>query len=67
MRPIRKARGLCLVCYYELKAELTPNESGSTGRYPAEPTTALPGTEEKIRVMRERAARREKLFHPEDA
>jgi hypothetical protein len=31
-----------------------------------EPTAALPGSEQKIRVMTERAARREQLFHPMD-
>lgn len=33
---------------------------------PGEPTEALPGTELKIRVMTERAGRREELFHPHD-
>ncbi|MCS7160103.1 MAG: hypothetical protein RMJ19_06490 [Gemmatales bacterium] len=34
---------------------------------PAEPTSALPGTPDKIAVMAERAARGESLFHPLDA
>ncbi len=34
---------------------------------PAEPTTALPGSEEKIRVLAERFARGEDLWHPDDA
>jgi hypothetical protein len=34
---------------------------------PKEPTTALPGSEEKIAVMMERAKRRENLHHPLDA
>jgi len=33
---------------------------------PGEPTEAVPGSEKKIRVMMERASRREQLFHPED-
>lgn len=33
---------------------------------PGEPTDALPGSEQKIRVLIERAARREQLFHPDD-
>lgn len=37
-----------------------------TGALPHDPTPALPGTEEKVRVMIERAARREQLFHPLD-
>lgn len=34
---------------------------------PALPTTAAPGTAEKIAVMEERYARREQLSHPYDA
>jgi len=34
---------------------------------PATPTTALPGTPDKIAVMAQRAARGETLFHPQDA
>jgi len=33
---------------------------------PGEPTKAAPGSEEKIRVLIQRAARREPLFHPND-
>jgi hypothetical protein len=33
---------------------------------PLEPTAALPGSEQKIRVMTERAALRQQLFHPMD-
>ncbi len=33
---------------------------------PGEPTDALPGSERKIRILVERAARREPLFHPLD-
>lgn len=36
------------------------------GGQPMQPTAALPGSEEKIRVMTERAERREQLFHPLD-
>jgi hypothetical protein len=31
------------------------------------PTNALPGTQEKLDVMRERAKRGERLWHPDDA
>jgi hypothetical protein len=34
---------------------------------PAEPTSALPATPEKLEVMRQRAERGESLFHPLDA
>jgi hypothetical protein len=33
---------------------------------PGEPTTAPPGSARKIRVLMERASRREALFHPQD-
>jgi hypothetical protein len=33
---------------------------------PGEPTDAAPGSPRKIRVLTERAARREPLFHPQD-
>jgi hypothetical protein len=33
---------------------------------PGEPTDALPGSEQKIRIMTERATRHEQLFHPQD-
>jgi hypothetical protein len=36
------------------------------GALPKEPTDAPPGSEQKILVMIERAARREQLFHPLD-
>jgi len=41
-------------------------ESARLGATPQEPTPALPGSEEKIRVLTERASRREQLFHPMD-
>lgn len=34
---------------------------------PSTPTTSLPGTEGKIRVLEERASREDKLWNPEDA
>jgi hypothetical protein len=43
-------------------------ENDFTGEPPLdEPTEALPGTEEKIKVMARRAALRLALFHPQDA
>ena len=40
--------------------------TGSALSRPGEPTEAAPGSEEKVRIMIERAARRESLFHPLD-
>jgi hypothetical protein len=39
----------------------------ATARRASEPTAAPPGSEAKVLVMIERAARREALFHPLDA
>ena len=46
-----------------MNAELSPRARHLTV---GEPTAAGPGTESKIQVMIERAARREPLFHPLD-
>jgi len=37
------------------------------GKLPALPTTALPGSPEKVAVLEQRASRREALWHPKDA
>ena len=44
-----------------------PEDFNGPGFPPVEPTAARPGTDEKIRVLAERYARREQLFHPRDA
>jgi hypothetical protein len=38
----------------------------ATHPLPAEPTAAVPGSEEKLGVLAERAGRTEQLFHPKD-
>ncbi len=58
-RPPARQSGLCHGCHAEL--------SSRTTRKPCKPTMALPGTEEKIQVLAERAARGEELFHDYDA
>lgn len=40
--------------------------TGNALSRPGEPTEATPGSELKVRIMTERAARREPLFHPLD-
>lgn len=74
-----RPRGLCWPCYYAPGVkEQYPITSkyarrgvgsggGSNSPLPAEPTTAPPGTAEKLAVMTERAARGESLHHPLDA
>lgn len=72
-----RPRGLCYTCYQD--GAIRAQHKGAIGhgiegqrvrpgkRLPAEPTTALPGSEEKIRVLEARAARGEQLHHPQDA
>lgn len=78
LRPPERARGLCQNCYYtpEIRDQhpLIPNayrrhevEIEPSGTLPESPTTAAPGTEEKLLVLAERASRGEYLFHPDDA
>lgn len=68
-------RGLCFACFLDRSIrERYPtlvdcnNDSVRTGsgRLPDHPTSALPGTPEKIAVLRRRAQRGEVLFHPSD-
>jgi hypothetical protein len=44
-----------------------PEDFNGPGFPPTNETKARPGTPEKIRVLAARYARRERLFHPEDA
>lgn len=55
--------------FHPLANAVVEEEADFNGRIvePDEPTTALPGTEEKVRVMIQRAALRQGLFHPNDA
>jgi hypothetical protein len=80
---VRKAdkgrRGLCWACGQS--PEIRARYAGSThpgatrspvptvarGALPARPTDTLPGSEERLRVLEERAARGENLNHPADA
>jgi hypothetical protein len=77
-RKICRARGLCFVCSRtpEIRVRYAPKgraegwyggETRASGRLPAEPTHHPPGSEGKIAVMAERAARGESCFHPQDA
>jgi hypothetical protein len=77
MRAVNRARKLCWVCYQTPEVrELYPctsmfarrglDNAGRRRRPPA-PTQALPGTPEKIAVLRERASMGLELWHPADA
>jgi hypothetical protein len=46
-----------------MSTDFTTHRAGSV---PGEPTSAAPGSERKIRILIERATRREPLFHPLD-
>ena len=77
VRPNRP-RGLCWSCYYKPGVR---DQYPSTSKYahrgisdfngrvdlPAGPTSALPGTPEKVAVLAERARLRQSLWHPNDA
>lgn len=79
IRPVARPRGLCWTDYYAPGVrDLYP---ASTSKFmnrghgigmnfnpplPAEPTDAVPGSEEKILVLMERVRRRESLWHPDD-
>lgn len=73
-----RPRGLCWSCYYKPGVrERYPSTSKFARRgisdflgktpLPQTPTLAPPGTEAKIRILAERASRRETLWHPDDA
>jgi hypothetical protein len=74
---VNRPRGLCWHCYYKPGVrDLYPSTSkhgqrgvgGDNHRrpLPQEPTQAQCGSEGKIRVLEERAARGEQLWHPDD-
>lgn len=74
-KPGTAGRGLCNACYlkpkvrylYPCKIAVKEKPEQMEADEPDDPTGALPGTEEKIRVLEERAARGVGLFHPQDA
>ncbi len=75
-RPGQYCRGLCLTCFQsdtirDLFPKLRSNRRGvgvGNDDMPVDdaPTEAWPGSEEKIKVMEDRAARGRAIFHPGD-
>lgn len=76
--PVSRPRGLCWSCYYTPEIRTRYPVTSKFARrglgigfvaapLPAFPTDALPGSEEKIAVLTQRAALRQELFHPQDA
>ncbi len=66
------ARGKCQVCYKRLVAAGVTKRNPlytepAYARLPDAPTTAIPGTPEKLKVIHERARAKRQLFHPFDA
>jgi len=77
-KPVARPRGLCWPCYYRPGVrECYPSVSkfarhglGTGNRRPAppaQPTTALPGSQEKLEVLQQRAGLRQELWHSGDA
>lgn len=77
-RNVNRPRGLCWTCYYSPGVRaLYPSTSKFARRGvgnitgdvppPAAPTSAPPGSPEKVAVMVERARRHQSLWHPLDA
>src|SRR5437660_3820538 len=75
--PVNRPRGLCWACYYTPGVrDLYPSTSKFARRgvgnfcglapLPERPTGAAPGSEEKILILMDRAAKRQALFHPAD-
>jgi hypothetical protein len=76
--PVNRPRGLCWSCYYTPGLrERYPSTSKFAQRgigdfnghveLASEPTGAVPGSPEKVRVLMQRARRRQALWHPADA
>lgn len=70
---VNRPRGLCWTCYYtDGVREKYHSAAASEGTpttckgKPKIPTMARPGSEEKIRVLIDRAANGLELFHPDD-
>lgn len=75
---VNRPRGLCWTCYYTPGVK---DQHPSTSKYarrgvgnfngnapiPCEPTTAAPGTIEKMQVLEYRAKNKQALWHPLDA
>jgi hypothetical protein len=77
-RGVNRPRGLCWTCYYSPGVrEKFPSTSKFAHRgvgnftgnapLPSIPTSAAPGTAEKVSVLEERARMKQALWHPLDA
>jgi hypothetical protein len=75
---VTRPRGLCWACYYMPGVRaMYPSASKFAGHgvedffgritQPPFPTSALPGTPEKIAILAQRAGLGQELWHPDDA
>ncbi|QVL31120.1 hypothetical protein KIH39_20045 [Telmatocola sphagniphila] len=75
---VSRPRGLCWCCFYTPGVkELYPSTSkyarrgegnfSGKGVHPVAPTSATPGSAEKIAILAERVRNRQELWHPSDA
>lgn len=76
-KPVNRPRGLCWSCYYrpEVRAQFPSSSKfgrrgvldryGGTAQAPV-PTSALPGSAEKVAVLEQRAQLGVSLWHPLD-
>ena len=75
---VTRPRGLCWTCYYtDGVRDRYPSVSkyghrgignfNGAGARPAFPTSAAPGSPEKLAILAQRAQLRQSLFHPDDA
>jgi len=62
----RKERAFCKKCGRALLIERMAFAESYKAKIPSEPTSHLPGSDEKIEVMRARVERGESPFHPDD-
>lgn len=71
---LTRRRKLCWSCSQKRSVRLahtptcrhTGHGLNARGKLPDQPTDAVPGSEDKLRVLEQRAARGERLDHPDD-
>lgn len=76
---VNRPRGLCWVCFYQpgvrdlystsesMYAKRGVGNHNDGRKLPSKPTTAAPGTPQKLEVMQSRVLAKRAIFHPADA
>lgn len=70
-----RPRGLCSICYYnpDVRQQYPSSAKPTFGDFegfvpmPPSPTSAPPGSPQKVKVLMQRARRNQQLWHPRDA